>query len=174
MTSFLSRLFNAPAPAAITVESPAPAPVAAVAALPPPPVGGTQFPPVMLEAFAAFQAAARFGEATLERRRAMYTALKHLREAEALMRVTLSQVRGTQARAATAQHWAPQLKGLMEEMAALQSGMAAELKGRKSRLQGLLHVTRERSNDVQGYYPARGRQIRLNTVQARHCVQFTA
>ncbi|MBB6251551.1 hypothetical protein [Nitrospirillum iridis] len=175
MTRFLSRLFSAQQ-AAPAIAAPAPEPAAtaaAVPALPPPPPGGTQFPPAMLEAFAAFQAAASLGEATLERRRAMYNALKHLREAEALLRVTLHQV-PVQGRAATASHWAPQLQGLMAEMAAVQTRMAAELKGRKSRLQGLLHVTRERTQDVRGYYPARGRQIRLDTVQARHCVQFTA
>ncbi|MDG3443411.1 hypothetical protein [Nitrospirillum amazonense] len=175
MTSFLSRLFATPAPEpAITVAEPAPE---AAPVLPAPPPGGTQFPVALVEAFAAFQAAASQPEASLQRRRAMYDALKHLREAEAVARVTLSQVaaqKGGQGRAATGRHWAPQLQGLMAEMAALQAGMAAELKGRRSRLQGLLHVTRERAQDVRGYYPGRGRQVRVDSYQARHCVQFTA
>ncbi|MEA1651990.1 hypothetical protein UAJ10_23625 [Nitrospirillum sp. BR 11164] len=175
MTSFLSRLFATPAPEpVITVAEPAPE---AVPVLPAPPPGGTQFPVALMEAFAAFQAAASQPEASLERRRAMYMALKHLREAEAVARVTLSQVaaqKGGPGRAATGRHWAPQLQGLMDEMAALQAGMAAELKGRRSRLQGLLHVTRERARDVRGYYPARGRQVRVDSHQARHCVQLTA
>ncbi|MEE3622819.1 hypothetical protein UCD39_02290 [Nitrospirillum sp. BR 11752] len=174
MTSLFSRLFGTPAPEPTIAVAPAPQPEAVT--LPAPPPGGTQFPTALIEAFAAFQAAASQPEASLDRRRAMYTALKHLREAEAVARVTLSRAAqgGAQGRAATGQHWAPQLQGLMAEMAALQAGMAAELKGRRSRLQGLLHVTRERAQDVRGYYPARGRQVRVDSHQARHCVQLTA
>ncbi|MEA1673831.1 hypothetical protein [Nitrospirillum sp. BR 11163] len=174
MTSFLSRLFATPAPEpAITVAGPVPE---TIPVLPAPSPGGTQFPVALIEAFTAFQAAASQPEASLQRRRAMYDALKHLREAEAVARVTLSRAAqaSAQGRAATGQHWAPQLQGLMAEMAALQAGMAAELKGRRSRLQGLLHVTRERTQDVRGYYPGRGRQVRVDAYQARHCVQFTA
>ncbi|MDE1146661.1 MAG: hypothetical protein PW843_08565 [Azospirillaceae bacterium] len=171
MSSFFSRLFTVPAPAAKADEA---APTAlALPAPSAPPAGANQFPPAMAEAFAAFQAAARFGEASLERRRAMYNALKQLREAEAVMRVTLHQVPAG-ARAATGRHWAPQLQSMISEMADLQTGMAAELKGRRSRLQGLLHVTRQRTEDVRGYYPVRGRQIRVDRQQTRHCVQFTA